>query len=70
MMWSISVFRRAGLRCWAGSVDLIPMADIFEFRLQAKATAELSCTIYLTLYKKREKKMTDSLEELLPARSA
>lgn len=48
------------------------MAAAFEFRLRAKAAAELSCAIYLAVYEKRKKKkkMTDSLEELLPARSA
>lgn len=50
----------------------IPMAAAFEFTLWAKAAAELSCAIYLTVCEKKEKKkkMTDSLEELLPARSA
>lgn len=53
----------------------IPMAAAFEFTLQAKAAAGLSCAIYLTVCEKKrkrgkEKKMSDSLEELLPARSA
>lgn len=50
----------------------IPMAAAFEFTLRAKAAAELSCAIYLAVYEKKEKgkKMSDSLEELLPARSA
>lgn len=50
----------------------IPMAAAFEFTLRAKAAAELSCAIYLAVYekKRKKKKMTDSLEELLPARSA